>query len=156
VTTLYSVLLHTFQCPQSRLHCRCLVAAYNDLRSSSSELPNSLRPLLPVSNSKSSPRPNLSSPLTNSLTNQIFANFTDPSLVLVITSRHGQRRKHHSSVAAQLLPWNCCFRVCWWCLYLTTAVVQLLISLTLPINGTTCHNIHLISLQPTSRLSISK
>jgi hypothetical protein len=40
VTTLYSSLLHTHQCPQSRPRSRCLVAASNGGRSLSSEFSN--------------------------------------------------------------------------------------------------------------------
>jgi hypothetical protein len=37
---------------------------------------------------------------------------TDSSLVLLIQPQHGPRKNHRSSVAVQLLPWNCCVRVC--------------------------------------------
>jgi hypothetical protein len=63
VTTLYSSLLHTHQCPQLLFHCRCLVAASNGGRSPSSGFPKYPLPQLPASNSDSS--------LTHSLTNFI-------------------------------------------------------------------------------------
>jgi hypothetical protein len=61
---------HIHQCPQSRLHCRCLVAASNDGRFPSSEFPNGPRPHLPAFHSNSS-QLNRSSSLTNSLTHRL-------------------------------------------------------------------------------------
>jgi hypothetical protein len=76
-TLWYSVWLHftvhrlthtcTHQCLQSRLHCRCLVAASNNGRSPSSGFPNCPRPHLPASNNNSSQGLIRSSPLTHSL-----------------------------------------------------------------------------------------
>jgi hypothetical protein len=57
VTTLYSSLLHIHWCPQSLLHCRCLVAAFNDRCFPSSGFPNCIRPQLPTSYGNSSERP---------------------------------------------------------------------------------------------------
>jgi hypothetical protein len=54
LTALYRSLLHTHYCPQSRLHCRCLVAASNGGRSSSSGFLNCPRPPTSASNSNSS------------------------------------------------------------------------------------------------------
>jgi hypothetical protein len=63
---------------------------------------------------------------------------TNSSLVL-LTSGHGLHRKQN------LLQSNCCHGivtfVCRRSRYLATAVVQLLISRSLPSNGSTCHNI---------------
>jgi hypothetical protein len=72
MTTLYSTLLHThtYNSPQSRLHCRCLVAASNGGRLPTSRLPNCPRPQLPASHSNSPQRLNPSSPLTSPLTLQ--------------------------------------------------------------------------------------
>jgi hypothetical protein len=86
-----------------------------------------------------------SPPTTRRVTVQIFEPastlvFTD-WLVLFITSRHGQRRKHRSSVVVQLLPWNWYVRVGWLSRYIAPAVVRSLISLSLPSNGSTCHNV---------------
>jgi hypothetical protein len=53
--------------------------------------------------------------------------------------RHGASRKHRSSVAVKLLPWK---HACLLSRYLATDVVQLFISLSLPSNGSTCHNMH--------------
>jgi hypothetical protein len=60
-------------------------------------------------------------------------------LALLITSRHGPRRKHASHYYVQLLhSWkHACLRR----RYLATAVVYLLISRLLPSSGSTCHNI---------------
>jgi hypothetical protein len=92
-----------------------LVATSNGGRSPSSGFPNCPRPQLPAPHSKNSQRLNRRSPPTNSLTHQqiLFTNSTNSSLVLLITSRHGPRRKHRSSVAMQSLSWNCCVRFCW-------------------------------------------
>jgi hypothetical protein len=73
-----------------------LVTASKGGRSSSSGFPNSPRPQLPASNSNSSQQLNPSGYLTNSLTNSSLTN-------LLITSRLGSHKKHHSSVAVQLL-----------------------------------------------------
>jgi hypothetical protein len=61
---------YTLECPQPRLHCRCLVTAFNSERSPSSPFPNCPRPQLPASNSNTSQRLNLSTRLTNSVTHQ--------------------------------------------------------------------------------------
>jgi hypothetical protein len=53
MTKLYSSLLHTHWCPQSRRHYSCLVAASNGRRSPSSGFPNCPQPQLPDSNSNS-------------------------------------------------------------------------------------------------------
>jgi hypothetical protein len=65
---------HTHKCPESRLHCRCLVAASNGGRSPSSGFPNYRRPHPPVSHSNSLQRVNLNSSLTHSLTNSTDSN----------------------------------------------------------------------------------
>jgi hypothetical protein len=69
---------------------------------------------------------------------QQFSNY-NCKLVLLITSRHGPRRKH-------LFYYYCILSLLWKhvCLrsrYLVLAVVQLLISRSLSSNGSTCHNI---------------
>jgi hypothetical protein len=67
----YSAWLHfivysyTHQFPQLHLHCRCLVAASNSGRSSSSMFPNGPRHQLPASKSNSLQLLNTNSPLTN-------------------------------------------------------------------------------------------
>jgi hypothetical protein len=66
VTTIYRSLLHTQQCTQSRLHCRCLVAASNDGCSRSSGFPKCPRPQLRAFSSDSSQWPNPRSSQTNS------------------------------------------------------------------------------------------
>jgi hypothetical protein len=53
----YTLHIHKHKCPQSRLHCRCLVAATNGGRSPSSGFVNCPRPQLPASNSNSSQQP---------------------------------------------------------------------------------------------------
>jgi hypothetical protein len=53
-TVLYSSPLHTHKCPQSLLHCHCLVVASNSRRSTSCGFLNCPRPQLPASNSNSS------------------------------------------------------------------------------------------------------
>jgi hypothetical protein len=88
---------------------RCFVAASKGRRYPSSGFPNCLRPQLPASHSNSSQRLNSSSYITNSLTHQPthwFSPLTNCNLqvVLLITSWHGQRRKHRSSFVVQLLP----------------------------------------------------
>jgi hypothetical protein len=65
----------------------------------------------------------------------------DCPLVLFITIRLGPRRKYRSPVEMQLLPLNCCVRVCWRSRYLANAVAYSLISLSLPRNGSTYPNI---------------
>jgi hypothetical protein len=56
-TLWYSLWLHftvhcyTHTCPQSCLHCRCFIAAFNRSHSPSSGIPNCPRPQLPASNS---------------------------------------------------------------------------------------------------------
>jgi hypothetical protein len=45
---------HTHECPQSRLYCRWLVAAFNEGHSPSSGFPNGPRPELPTSHTHSS------------------------------------------------------------------------------------------------------
>jgi hypothetical protein len=72
---------------------RCLAAVSNCGRSLSSGFPNSPWPQPPASNN-SSQRLSPSSPLTDKLSNQL-----NSYLVLPTTSRHGQHRKHSSSVA---------------------------------------------------------
>jgi hypothetical protein len=52
----------------------------------------------------------------------IYNIYKEYILSLLVTSRHGPRRKHRSSVAAQLLLWK---HACLWGRYLATAVVQL-------------------------------
>jgi hypothetical protein len=84
---------HTHTYPQSRLHCRCLVAASNGERPPSPGFPNGPRPQLPASNSNSSQRLNRSGCLTHWLTD------CNCWLVLLIISRHGLHRKHRYSVA---------------------------------------------------------
>jgi hypothetical protein len=56
---------------------------------------------------------------------------------LLITPQHVPRVKHCSSVAVKLLPWN---HICLRSRYIATAVLVLLISRSLPSNGSTCHN----------------
>jgi hypothetical protein len=96
---------------------RCLVAASNGGRSPSSGFPNYTRPQLSASHSNSSQRLNLSSFLTDwltqSLTNQVTQlNSTQLLLtVLLIISRHWPHRKHRSIIAVILLTWkHACLR----------------------------------------------
>jgi hypothetical protein len=65
--TLQCTIKHTYTqlCPQSRLHYRCLVAASNGGRSSSSVFSNGPRPQLPGSKSNSSEGLYRSRPLTH-------------------------------------------------------------------------------------------
>jgi hypothetical protein len=95
----------------------CSVAASNGGRSSYSGFPNCPRPRL----QKLSTNP---TPLDCS-----------SQLVLLITSRNGQHRKHRSSLAVS----NPC-RACLRSRYSLTAVVYLLISWSLPSSGSACHN----------------
>jgi hypothetical protein len=54
-----------------------------------------------------------------------------------MTTRHGRRTKHRSSVAVHLLQWkNACLRT----RYLSTAVALLLISCSLPSNWSSFHD----------------
>jgi hypothetical protein len=139
---------------------RCLAAAFDGGRSPSSGFPNCPRPQLPTPLGNSSQQPQQ---LSNSLTHQptdcnkstskllydwrFTANrfvlrptpwgSTTRDFFLHITSRHGSRRKHRSSVAVQFLPWkHACLRSC----YLVAAVLQLLISRSLSSSGSACHS----------------
>jgi hypothetical protein len=120
VTTLYSTLLSTYthQCPQSRLHCRCLVAAFESLSSPSYGFLKRPRPQPPTSNSNGlqglSPNSYLTNSLTQLLTNKLTQYNWLPLTVLLIISRHIPQRKHCSSVAVQCpLPSNGrCLVVC--------------------------------------------
>jgi hypothetical protein len=56
-----------------------------------------------------------------------------------MTSLHGPHRKHHSTIAVQLLPWK---HTSFEEPLLSNAVVQLLLSLSLPSSGSTCLNIN--------------
>jgi hypothetical protein len=58
VTTFYSWLLHAHRYPQSRLHCRCMIAAFNSGLYPPSEFPNCSQPQLPASDSSSAQRLN--------------------------------------------------------------------------------------------------
>jgi hypothetical protein len=64
--SLHFTVINTHRCPQSCLHCRCLVAVFNGERSSSFGFPNYPQPQLPASNSNGSQRLNLNSSLTHS------------------------------------------------------------------------------------------
>jgi hypothetical protein len=100
VTTLYTH-THTHTSVYSHFFtCRYSIAASNGGRSTSSGFPKCRRPPLPVSNSNSSHRLNLSSPLTHSPTSCSSLHLTDftPLTVLRVTPRNGQHRKHHYSV----------------------------------------------------------
>jgi hypothetical protein len=88
-------IIHTHTTAHSHVFTsHCLVAASKGGRPPSSGFPNCPRPQLPNSHSNNS-RLRLSSPLTHCTP---LANFT-PLTVLLITSRHGPRRKRRSSVA---------------------------------------------------------
>jgi hypothetical protein len=157
MTTLYSSLLHTHTSVPSHVFTSCCsVAACNGGHSPSSGFPNYPRPQLPASHSNSSQRPNISCPLTHSLTHQPttlhftqlnwlhFTNYPAYNILAWIAQK--------TSVfccCIQLLPWkHACLQSC----YLVTAVVYLLISRSLPSNGSTCqiifplHPIDLFSL----------
>jgi hypothetical protein len=58
-------------------------------------------------------------------------------MVLLVTSRRGQHRKHRFIISVHLLPWK---HACLRSRYLATAVVYLLLSWSLPSNGSTCHS----------------
>jgi hypothetical protein len=104
-------------------HCRCLVAAFNRGCFPSSVFPNCPWPQVPASNSNSS-------------------QWLSPVVchpVLFITSCHELGRKRlFYYCCILLLPW---IHACLQSHYLAMAAVYLLISWSLPINGSTCHNI---------------
>jgi hypothetical protein len=86
-----------------------------------------------ASNGKGSP----SSGFLNYIRPQLPASLDWLSItVLLITSRYRQHRKHHSCCCFQL---PMCKHACLWSCYMVMAVVQLLISRSLPSNGFTCH-----------------
>jgi hypothetical protein len=89
--TLQFTITHTDSCPQSCLHCHCLVAASNGGLSPSSVFPNHSQPQLPASNSNSSQQLNHSSSLMDSPTNS-----TDSLLT---------NRNSHSSESELLYYW---------------------------------------------------
>jgi hypothetical protein len=99
---------------------------------------------LPASNSNSSQWLNCSITLIDSLTKQLlFTSLTDwltdcsSQLVPLITTWTTQKTPF-LIVVVQLLPWEqICLRSC----YSVTAVVYLLISQSLPNNGSTCYTI---------------
>jgi hypothetical protein len=94
VQSLFLTHTHTHTCPQSRLHCRCLVAAFNCRRSPSSGFPNYHR----ASATSFSQQQLTTKPLQ-------FSNLLKTLLITV--SRHGPHRKYRSSVAVyEPLPSN--------------------------------------------------
>jgi hypothetical protein len=107
-TTLYNSLLPTEASVHSHVFTSCCsVAASNGGRSPSSGSQNYSRPQLPASHSNSSWELNLSSSLTHWLTNSVTHLLTQlnshyPTVPLII-SLYGLHRKHHSTIAVQLL-----------------------------------------------------
>jgi hypothetical protein len=98
---------------------RCLVAAFNSELSPASATSPSQQELTMTEPQR----------LCNSLTHQPTPHSLTHSLhqlVLLIKSRHGPQRKHHSFIAV-------------YCRCPQTAAVWLLISRSLPSNGPTCH-----------------
>jgi hypothetical protein len=122
-------LLHTHAHTSVFVHSRvftshCLVAAAHGRRSPSSGFPNCPPTQLPAWNINSSQRLKPSSPLTHSLTHQP----NDSSLTCPasdISARTAQKTQ---------------FLCCWLQPLPITAVVYLLLSRSLPRNGSTCHN----------------
>jgi hypothetical protein len=104
VPTLHNTILHIRTHNSVHGHVftsRCWVAAFNGGRSLSSGFPKYPRPQLPASQSNRLQLRNLSSPLTNSVTNSTKLS------VLIMTSNQGPQRKRHFSFAVyRSLPSN--------------------------------------------------
>jgi hypothetical protein len=66
----------------------------------------------------------------------LYCGTVDSQLTVLVISRHGPHRKHRSSVALQLFPWE---HICLRSRYSETALVYLLISRSLPNNESTCN-----------------
>jgi hypothetical protein len=107
---------------------RCLVTVSKGGRSPSSGFRNYPRPWLSVSNSNSSKRLNISTSLNNSVTNQ-----PTQLTLIVISARTAQTNR-------SLLLCNCYSGNMFAKPLLRTAAIQLLLSLSLPSNRSTCHN----------------
>jgi hypothetical protein len=122
---------------------RCLVAVSNGGRFPSPGLRNCARPQLPESHSNSSQRPNVSSSLTDSLTDWLTQSLKLTQInwlsltVLLITYQHGPLRKYRSMIAVQLLARK---QSCLRSRYLIMTAVYLRIPALLPSNGSACHN----------------
>jgi hypothetical protein len=103
------------------------------------DVPYYPQPQLPASNSNISQRLYLSSSDTDEVTNN-FSSLTPLNglnflTALPVTSRHPPHIKRRSSVAVS----NCCRGYTFANRYLVATVVYLLISRSLPSNGSTCH-----------------
>jgi hypothetical protein len=149
ITRLYNSLLRTYEYPQSHLQCRCLVA----VPTVDGPFPLGFRTVpgrsyqLLIVTAHNNWAPAVIWLFTDWLTQLSSTVLTElhSRLVLFKTSRHGPHRKHRSSVVP-LLRWcllaepiisvsNCCRGN-------VMDVVYLLVSQSLPRNGSTCHSMH--------------